>query len=205
MRNPLPPSRLLLALSSLVGLSAQATVPSAWSDPGSSSATRSLPQTARAAPGSLRSRSDHLRRVGPDVRALDAFLEQGDVSPQTDDLRAAAFRRYLGYYGPFVVDTADGTVTHIVDGSSNPSWVGRDSCATTSCRLTMRSSRCRCATARGRRSRWSGNVRNSAARQPQGFGVTISRRVVELPIVCVAGRCRFRSPERSAENVSLIS
>ena len=47
-----------------------------------------------------------------------------DVSPQTDDLRAAAFRRYLGYYGPFVVDTANGTVTHHVDGSSNPSWVG---------------------------------------------------------------------------------
>ena len=46
------------------------------------------------------------------------------TSPQTDELRAAAFRRYLGYYGPFVVDTAGGTVTHIVEGSSNPSWVG---------------------------------------------------------------------------------
>jgi hypothetical protein len=49
---------------------------------------------------------------------------QSDASPQTDELRAAAFRRYLGYYGPFVVDTAAGTVTHIVEGSSNPSWVG---------------------------------------------------------------------------------
>lgn len=47
-----------------------------------------------------------------------------DASPQTDELRAAAFRRYLGYYGPFVVDTAGGTVTHLVEGSSNPSWVG---------------------------------------------------------------------------------
>ena len=46
------------------------------------------------------------------------------VSPQTDDVRAAAYRRYLGYYGPFIVDTAAGTVTHIVEGSSNPSWVG---------------------------------------------------------------------------------
>ncbi len=45
------------------------------------------------------------------------------ATPQTDDLRAAAYRRYLGYYGPFVVDTAAGTVTHIVEGSSNPSWV----------------------------------------------------------------------------------
>ena len=46
------------------------------------------------------------------------------AAPQTDELRAAAYRRYLGYYGPFVVDTASGTVTHIVEGSSNPSWVG---------------------------------------------------------------------------------
>jgi hypothetical protein len=49
---------------------------------------------------------------------------KADASPQTDELRAAAFRRYLGYYGPFIVDTAGGTVTHIVEGSSNPSWVG---------------------------------------------------------------------------------
>jgi hypothetical protein len=47
-----------------------------------------------------------------------------DQTPQTDDARAAAYRRYLGYYGPFVVDEAKGIVTHIVDGSSNPSWVG---------------------------------------------------------------------------------
>jgi hypothetical protein len=39
-------------------------------------------------------------------------------------LRAAAYRRYLGYWGPFVVDAAAGHVTHIVEGSSNPSWVG---------------------------------------------------------------------------------
>ena len=49
---------------------------------------------------------------------------KADASPQTDELRAAAFRRYLGYYGPFVVDDSGGTVTHIVEGSSNPSWVG---------------------------------------------------------------------------------
>ena len=47
-----------------------------------------------------------------------------DVSPNTDDLRATAYRRYLGYWGPFVVDTAAGHVTHIVEGSSNPSWPG---------------------------------------------------------------------------------
>ena len=49
---------------------------------------------------------------------------KADASPNTDDLRAAAYRRYLGYWGPFVVDTAAGHVTHIVEGSSNPSWVG---------------------------------------------------------------------------------
>jgi hypothetical protein len=49
---------------------------------------------------------------------------KADQAPQTDEARAAAYRRYLGYYGPFVVDEARGIVTHIVDGSSNPSWVG---------------------------------------------------------------------------------
>jgi hypothetical protein len=49
---------------------------------------------------------------------------KADASPQTDEVRATAFRRYLGYYGPFVVDDSGGTVTHIVEGSSNPSWVG---------------------------------------------------------------------------------
>jgi hypothetical protein len=49
---------------------------------------------------------------------------KAEQTPQTDDLRAAAYRRYLGYWGPFVVDSAAGHVTHIVEGSSNPSWVG---------------------------------------------------------------------------------
>ena len=49
---------------------------------------------------------------------------KSDTTPNTDELRATAYRRYLGYYGPFVVDEAKGFVTHIVDGSSNPSWVG---------------------------------------------------------------------------------
>jgi hypothetical protein len=49
---------------------------------------------------------------------------KADQAPQTDEARATAFRRYLGYYGPFVVDEGKSSVTHIVDGSSNPSWVG---------------------------------------------------------------------------------
>jgi len=49
---------------------------------------------------------------------------KAEATPATDDLRAQAYRRYLGYYGPFVVDEGKGFVTHIVEGSSNPSWVG---------------------------------------------------------------------------------
>jgi lipocalin-like protein len=48
-------------------------------------------------------------------------------APLTDDAdRAAAYRRYLGYWGPFSVDEAKGIVVHRVEGSSNPSWVGSD-------------------------------------------------------------------------------
>ena len=47
-------------------------------------------------------------------------------APATDADRAAAYRRYLGYYGPFTVDEAKGVVIHHVRGSSNPGWVGSD-------------------------------------------------------------------------------
>ena len=33
---------------------------------------------------------------------------------------------YLGYFGPFTVDAAKGTVTHHVIGSSNQSWIGTE-------------------------------------------------------------------------------
>jgi hypothetical protein len=49
---------------------------------------------------------------------------RADRAPSTTDDRAAAYRRYLGYWGPFTVDTATGVVVHHVEGSSNPSWVG---------------------------------------------------------------------------------
>jgi hypothetical protein len=49
---------------------------------------------------------------------------KSDRPPATDDERSAAYRRYLGYYGPFTVNEASGIVTHHVLGSSNPSWVG---------------------------------------------------------------------------------
>jgi len=49
---------------------------------------------------------------------------KADAPPATDADRSAAFRRYLGYYGPFTVDELTGIVIHHVVGSSNPSWVG---------------------------------------------------------------------------------
>ena len=49
---------------------------------------------------------------------------RADASPATDADRSTAYRRYLGYYGPFTVDELTGIVIHHVVGSSNPSWVG---------------------------------------------------------------------------------
>jgi hypothetical protein len=46
--------------------------------------------------------------------------------PRTDADRSAAYQSYLGYYGPFDVNEAAGTVVHHVRGSSYPDWVGSD-------------------------------------------------------------------------------
>jgi hypothetical protein len=59
--------------------------------------------------------SAHLMRTG-----------QPKVNPATDAERSAAYRSYLGYFGPFTVDDAKGVVVHHVRGSSNPSWPGTD-------------------------------------------------------------------------------
>jgi len=48
------------------------------------------------------------------------------TSPRTDAERSAAYQSYLGYYGPFEIDEAKGTVVHHVRGSSYPDWVGTD-------------------------------------------------------------------------------
>lgn len=44
-------------------------------------------------------------------------------SPPTDAERAAAYSGYLGYWGRYEIDTARGSVTHVVAGSSNPNWL----------------------------------------------------------------------------------
>lgn len=48
------------------------------------------------------------------------------TTPATDADRAAAYRRYLGYFGSFTVDEARGIVIHHVVGSSNPTFPGTD-------------------------------------------------------------------------------
>lgn len=61
-------------------------------------------------------------------KEMDAHLlrsgEKTATAPATDAARAEAFRAYLGYFGPYTVDTAKKTVVHHVAGSSRPDWIG---------------------------------------------------------------------------------
>ena len=63
-------------------------------------------------------------------KEMDAHLlrsgEKTVTAPATDAARAEAFRAYLGYFGPYTVDTAKKTVVHHVAGSSRPDWIGSD-------------------------------------------------------------------------------
>jgi len=38
----------------------------------------------------------------------------------------SAFEGFVGYYGAYEVDEEQGTVTHHLEGSSFPNWVGTD-------------------------------------------------------------------------------
>jgi hypothetical protein len=59
---------------------------------------------------------------------MDAHLLRsgGKQAPTTDAARAEAFRAYLGYFGPYTIDTAKKTIVHHVAGSSRPDWIGTD-------------------------------------------------------------------------------
>jgi lipocalin-like protein len=54
------------------------------------------------------------------------LLRSGGASdaPTTDASRAAAYQRYMGYFGPYTIDAANGFVVHHVAGSSLPHWIG---------------------------------------------------------------------------------
>ena len=45
------------------------------------------------------------------------------TSPPVEAERAAAYAGYLSYFGHYTVDPSNSTVTHHVEGSSNPNWV----------------------------------------------------------------------------------
>ena len=44
-------------------------------------------------------------------------------TPSTEAERAAAYSGYLSYFGRYSIDAAAKTVTHHVEGSTNPNWV----------------------------------------------------------------------------------
>ena len=66
------------------------------------------------------------------VGNMSALLAQEHVPPfASDDLRGgtdveirAAFNGFLGYFGHYSVNLAEGTVTHHIRGASFPNWVG---------------------------------------------------------------------------------
>jgi hypothetical protein len=59
---------------------------------------------------------------------------KADASPATDADRSAAFRRYLGYYGPFTVDELTGHRHSPRARVVEPELVGSNQCGTSRCR-----------------------------------------------------------------------
>lgn len=45
-------------------------------------------------------------------------------TPAIEAERAVAYSGYLSYFGRYSIDTSAKTVTHHVEGSTNPNWVG---------------------------------------------------------------------------------
>src|SRR6188768_338918 len=118
MRNHLPVLALTLMLSSVVVAHEQATIAArlvgSW---------ELVSYEIIAEDGTRRAGNYDRGQITYDASGrMSAHLmhssNKADASPQTDELRAAAFRRYLGYYGPFIVDDSGETVTHHVEGSS---------------------------------------------------------------------------------------
>ena len=68
--------------------------------------------------------ADGARRPGNYDQGQINYDASGRMSAHLMNATDKANHRYLGYYGPFVVEEAKGIVTHIVDGSSNANWVG---------------------------------------------------------------------------------
>lgn len=54
-----------------------------------------------------------------------AFKSGDPFEPSPEELKDA-FDGYFGYFGMYTVDESAGTVTHHVEGASNPNYVGTD-------------------------------------------------------------------------------
>ena len=58
---------------------------------------------------------------------MAAQLMPGDFAERTDEQGSGrGMRGFLGYYGKVIIDVEAGIVTHLVEGASIPSWLGRD-------------------------------------------------------------------------------
>jgi hypothetical protein len=53
-------------------------------------------------------------------------FSSGDVQSGTVDEMSAAYKGYVAYYGTYVIDEANGIMTHQVRGSLFPNYVGED-------------------------------------------------------------------------------
>ncbi len=54
------------------------------------------------------------------------LFESGNLLRGTPEEIKAAFEGYVAYYGTYDVDEAESKVTHHVQGSLFPNWVGQD-------------------------------------------------------------------------------
>jgi hypothetical protein len=118
----------------VIGVSLAAVQPSAAPQPSSVAARlvgawrlvsfQSFDQNGTARPGAYDTGILVYDASGRMSAHLMHSSNKADQPLTTDADRAAAYRRYLGYWGPFTVDEVKGVVTHHVEGSSNPNWVG---------------------------------------------------------------------------------
>lgn len=54
-----------------------------------------------------------------------ASFDSGDPLKATTKEAAAAWRKYIGYWGTYTVDSKAGVVTHQIEGSWLPNWIGQ--------------------------------------------------------------------------------
>ena len=79
--------------------------------------------------GQARPGNYDIGRINYGEREMSAHLMRSGRPKEnatTEAARAAAFQGYLGYFGPYTIDTAKQIVVHHVAGSSLPNWLGSE-------------------------------------------------------------------------------